>query len=83
MRFLAFLDLFALPRFRRPFVSSREQKRNRAFAIACASVSFRGTAMDVESLLSLADEYLEYIEGDDEARIPRPDVITPGRLPRR
>jgi hypothetical protein len=50
-----------------------EGRRNRALAIACASVSFRGVAMDVETLLSLADEFLDYIEGDDGAPIPRPD----------
>lgn len=50
-----------------------EGRRNRAFAIACASISFRGAAMDVETLLSLADEFLDYIEGDDSAPIPRPD----------
>lgn len=60
----------------------REGRRDRALAIACASVSFRGEAMNVESLLALADEFLSYIQGDNDAVIPRPDLLRPGYLPR-
>jgi hypothetical protein len=33
-------------------------------------------------MLSLADEFLQYIEGDD-AIMPRADKLTKGRLPKR
>jgi hypothetical protein len=55
---------------------------NRALAIALAAMSFRGEALDIEKLLGLADEYLQYIEGDDDAQIPRPDKLAKGRMPK-
>lgn len=53
----------------------REGRRNRATAIVCAAVCFRGEIADVERLLGLADEFLDYIEGDDTMPIPRPDKV--------
>jgi hypothetical protein len=86
MSFLAFLDMVALRfmgLFRRRAVPESDNRRDRALAIACASVSFRGVAMDVESLLGLADEFLDYIQGDDSSPIPRPDKTgAKGRLPK-
>jgi len=93
MRLLAVMDALAL-KFIRLFcepswleapvseISDREARRDRAFAIACASVSFRGAFKDAEQLLGLADEFLEYIQGDDSAQIPRPDKTTGGKVPR-
>ena len=43
-------------------------------ALCLASMSFRGDKFDMAQLMALADEYLSYIEGDDAAPIPRPDL---------
>lgn len=63
-------------------VMSDDARGNRALSIALAAMSFRGEVMDIERLLSLADEYLQYIEGDDSAAIPRPDKLAKGKIPR-
>jgi hypothetical protein len=49
----------------------------------CAAISWKGSPDDAAGMSGLADEYYKYILGDDNATIPRPDKITPGRLPRR
>ena len=49
-------------------------------ALCLASMSFRGDKFDMAQLMALADEYLSYIEGDDAAPIPRPDLKGDGKL---
>jgi hypothetical protein len=56
--------------------------RDRALSIALAAMSFRGDVVDIEKLLGVADEFLQYIEGDESAAIPRPDKLSRGRLPK-
>lgn len=58
-----------------------EERHCRVMALMCASVSLKGE-FDAERLLGLADEYLQYITGDDNAALPRPDKASKGRLPR-
>jgi hypothetical protein len=53
----------------------------RAAALMFASNSLKGE-YDVERLLSLADEYFQYLTGDNNATIPRPDTPIKGKLPR-
>ena len=54
-----------------------EGRRNRAFAIACAAVCFRGNAItEAHTFFTLADEFLDYIEGNDCA--PKPDKLMKG-----
>lgn len=59
-----------------------EIRAHRALSIALAAMSFRGEIVDIERLLGLADEFLQYIEGDDSAPIPRPDKMCKGKMPR-
>lgn len=59
-----------------------ESRGDRALSIALAALTFRGEVMDIERLLSVADEFLQYIEGDDNAAIPRPDKLAKGKIPR-
>jgi hypothetical protein len=47
----------------------------------CACVSLKGE-FDAERLLGLADEFYQYITGDDDAALPRPDKASRGKLPR-
>lgn len=56
-----------------PSVNDREERLMMAIAIACASISFRGAAMDAEGMLSLADEYRDYIFGKTD-NPPRADL---------
>lgn len=55
-----------------------EHRSNAALALCLACMSFKGDKFDMAQLMSLADEYLLYIEGDDAAPIPRPDKSGPG-----
>jgi hypothetical protein len=57
------------------------ERKYRAHALMCACVSLKGE-FDAGRLLSLADEYLQYITGDDNAAIPRPDKASKGKIPR-
>ena len=61
--------------------STAEHRGHRAMALMCAAVCWRGDPTDSEGLLSVADEFLQYIEGNDSA-IPRPDKLTKGQMPR-
>jgi hypothetical protein len=47
----------------------------------CAAVCWRGDPTDSEGMLGVADEFLQYIEGDD-AMMPRPDKLTKGHMPK-
>lgn len=61
--------------------STAEHRGHRAMALMCAAVCWRGDPTDSEGLLSVADEFLQYIEGDDSA-MPRPDKLTKGHMPK-
>lgn len=50
-----------------------EHRSNAALALCLACMSFKGDKFDMGQLMSLADEYLAYIEGNDATPIPRPD----------
>ena len=54
--------------------SSFETRAHRAQALALAVMAHKGDKFDMAGLMALADEYLAYIEGDDAAPIPRPDL---------
>lgn len=59
-----------------------ETRGHRMMALMCAAIAWKGDPADAEDLLGLADEFLQYIEGDDSA-IPRPDKLIKGRLPKK
>jgi hypothetical protein len=61
--------------------SEQELRGHRAMALMCAAVCWRGDPTDSEGMLSLADEFLQYIEGDN-AVMPRPDRATGGVMPK-
>jgi hypothetical protein len=61
---------------------STEQRGHRAMALMCATVCWKGDPTDTEGLLSVADEFLQYIQGDDSV-MPRPDKLIKGKIPRR
>lgn len=72
------------PRVMTEIVSSSlesEARGQRAMALMCASVCWRGDPTDSEGLLSVADEFLQYIQGDT-AVMPRPDKLTKGQMPK-
>jgi hypothetical protein len=58
-----------------------EARGQRAMALMCASVCWRGDPTDTEGLLSVADEFLQYIQGDN-AVMPRPDAQVRGQMPK-
>ena len=58
-----------------------DNRANRAMALMCAAVCWRGDPTDTEGMLSVADEFLQYIEGN-AASMPRPDPLLKGRIPR-
>lgn len=58
-----------------------EHRGHRAMALMCAAVCWKGDPTDSEGLLSIADEFLQYIEGDDAA-MPRPDKLIGGKMPK-
>ena len=66
-------------------IPDAEHRSNAALALCLACMSFKGDKFDMAELMSLADEYLEYIEGDDATPIPRPDktggTLTIGPIP--
>jgi hypothetical protein len=62
-------------------VDDGEMRAYRATAIMAASISLKGD-FDAEKLLGLADEYLQYITGNDNAALPRPDKATRGKMPK-
>lgn len=57
-----------------------ESRGHRAMALMCASVCWRGDPTDTEGLLSVADEFLQYIQGDNSI-MPRPDKAIKGSMP--
>ena len=59
-----------------------DNRGNRALAMTLASIAWKGSEHDFEDIISLADEILQYIEGNDEALIPRADKPSKGRIPR-
>ena len=61
--------------------SNPENRGNRAMALMCAAVVWRGDPTDTEGMLGVADEFLQYIEGND-ASMPRPDKLSKGYIPR-
>lgn len=62
-------------------MDEKEARENRAKALAHAAQCWRGDVADVEGILALADEFLQYIEGNN-AVMPRPDKAIKGRIPR-
>jgi hypothetical protein len=54
---------------------------HRVVAILAASIACKGEHTDTEEMLGIADEFLQYLEGND-AVMPRPDTLTKGRIPR-
>jgi hypothetical protein len=68
-------------------IPDAEHRSNAALALCLACMSFKGDKFDMAQLMSLADEYLDYIEGDDASPIPRPDktggALTLGPVPPR
>ena len=58
-----------------------EARGQRAMALMCASVCWRGDPTDVEGMLGVADEFLQYIQGDNSV-MPRPDAQTKGYMPK-
>jgi hypothetical protein len=58
-----------------------DNRSNRALAMTLAAIAWKGDNPEFEDILSLADEILQYIEGDDAA-MPRPDKLSKGRIPR-
>lgn len=58
-----------------------ESRGQRAMALMCASVCWKGDPTDTEGLLSVADEFLQYIQGDT-AVMPRPDKLIKGQMPK-
>jgi hypothetical protein len=58
-----------------------ETRGHRAMALMCAAVCWRGDPTDTEGMLSVADEFLQYIEGDN-AVMPRPDRAIGGKMPK-
>jgi hypothetical protein len=58
-----------------------DNRANRAMALMCAAVCWRGDPTDTEGMLGVADEFLQYIEGN-AASMPRPDPLEKGRIPR-
>jgi hypothetical protein len=59
----------------------QESRGHRAMALMCAAVVWRGDPTDTEGMLSVADEFLQYIEGDNSV-MPRPDKLVGGKLPK-
>jgi hypothetical protein len=64
-----------------PSMTAFTERKYRAHALMCACVSLKGE-FDAERLLGLADEFYQYITGDDDAALPRPDKASKGKLPR-
>ena len=67
------------------FRKTMNPAHDRATALLLAAISMmarKGEASS-EELLAQADEFLQYITGDDEAELPRPDKRIAGRIPRR
>jgi hypothetical protein len=58
-----------------------DHRGHRAMALMCAAVCWRGDPTDSEGMLSVADEFLQYIEGNDAA-MPRPDPMIGGQMPK-
>ena len=58
-----------------------EHRGHRAMALMCAAVCWRGDPTDSEGLLSVADEFLQYIEGNSQT-MPRHDKLTGGQMPK-
>jgi hypothetical protein len=54
---------------------------NKALALMLAAISWKGDPAAVEDILSLADEFLQYLEGDNSI-MPRADPQIKGRIPR-
>ncbi len=54
-----------------------DERSRRAVAVACAAiVTSRSNEMpDMETFLGIADEFVQYIEGDDSIVLPRPDSV--------
>lgn len=64
---------------------SPEARRNRATALTLASICViaRKGEPTPEDILAQADEFLQYITGDDDAQMPRiHDKRVGGKLPR-
>jgi hypothetical protein len=57
-----------------------DSRGHRAMALMCAAICWRGDPTDQEGMLGVADEFLQYIEGNN-AMMPRPDQAIKGRLP--
>ena len=60
---------------------SPEIRGHRAMALMCAAICWRGDPTDSEGMLGVADEFLQYIEGNNSV-MPRPDKPTKGQIPR-
>lgn len=80
--------MFATPRrsYRRRPVSEItaepvELRGNRAMALMLAAIAWKGDPTSDEEILSLADEFLQYIEGNN-AIMPRPDKLMKGAMPK-
>jgi hypothetical protein len=65
----------------RVMADSPEDRGNRAMALMLAAVSWKGDPADSVSILGLADDFLDYIEGELD-HIPLADALSKGRLPK-
>lgn len=68
-------------------VRSSEDRRDFATAlllgaICCGRLRHVGEALDAEDVLSQADEFLQYITGNNSAKVPRHDEPDAGKMPR-
>lgn len=56
---------------------SEDDRCNRAMALMCSAISWKGNPVDVGGMLSLADEYLAFIEGkeSEEPFLPLHDLF--------
>lgn len=54
----------------------------RAFSVACASMCWKGKGDDTDGIQGLADDFYEYINGDDNTPMPRPDKLQRGQVPK-
>lgn len=68
---------------RRVTMRSDRLERAHALQLAALCVMHRKHEVTAEEILAQADEFLQYITGDDNAKIPRPDKATgSGGIPR-
>ena len=51
------------------------ERTTRAIGLCLAAIAWKGDPTDVGGIIGLADDFVQYLEGDDAAPIPRPDKL--------